>query len=380
MTGRILQFGTSRFLQAHVDLFVHEAREAGQPVGPIAVVQASGSAERAGRVAAFGRPGGFPVIIRGIERGAPVERRIQVTSVDRGLAAARDWEELSALFAGETDVVVSNMGDTGYEVAAADRHPALLSGTAVPHSFPGKLLALLHRRWRDGGRPLTILPCELVSRNGEVLAAILAGLARDAGAPAGFLGWLAGSVIIGNTLVDRIVSQPLEPIGAVAEPYALWAIERRPGLPAPCGHPAIVMTDDLEPFERLKLHILNLGHSVLADLWMAERRDPDETVRAILADGRVRDRLESLYRTEVVPGFAARGMAGEAEAYVATTLDRFLNPFLDHRIADIAQNHPAKVEKRIGAFLAWVYGAGSARHATPLLDAVLARPAEGIRS
>ena len=32
MTGRIIQFGTSRFLQAHVDLFVHEAREAGQAV------------------------------------------------------------------------------------------------------------------------------------------------------------------------------------------------------------------------------------------------------------------------------------------------------------------------------------------------------------
>ena len=35
----ILQFGTSRFLQAHVDLFVSEARKDGQDCGPIAVVQ-----------------------------------------------------------------------------------------------------------------------------------------------------------------------------------------------------------------------------------------------------------------------------------------------------------------------------------------------------
>lgn len=383
MTGRILQFGTSRFLQAHVDLFVHEAREAGQPVGPIAVVQASGSAERAGRVAAFGRPGGFPVIIRGIENGAPVERRIQVTSVDRGLAAVRDWEALSALFAGETDMVVSNMGDTGYEFAA-DRGTALLAAGTIPETFPGKLLALLHRRWRDGGRPLTVLPCELVSCNGDVLKSILLSLATGIGAPAGFIAWMEDAVVVANTLVDRIVSQPLDPIGSVAEPYALWAIERRPGLSAPCEHPAIVMTDYLEPFERLKLHILNLGHSVLADLWMVERRDPAETVRAILADGRVRDRLESLYAAEVVPGFAARGMVDEAQAYVATTLDRFLNPFLDHRIADIAQNHPAKVKKRIGAFLTWVGAHGSVPHATPLLDGVLARrsavqPSDGLR-
>ena len=46
MVGRIVQLGTSRFLQAHVDLFVHEAREEGQAVGPITVVQVSGSPER----------------------------------------------------------------------------------------------------------------------------------------------------------------------------------------------------------------------------------------------------------------------------------------------------------------------------------------------
>jgi tagaturonate reductase len=374
MTRRILQFGTSRFLQAHVDLFVHEARESGQDVGPITVVQTSGSADRAGRVAAFDRPGGFPVIIRGIEGGRRVERRIQVTSVVRGLAAVPDWEELSTIFTEEAEILVSNMGDTGYAVAAADRDPTILGAASTPASFPGKLLALMHRRWRGTGRPLTVLPCELLNRNGRVLEAVLHGLAKDVRAPAAFVDWMARAVTIADTLVDRIVSEPLDPIGAVAEPYALWAIERRDGLAVPCDHPAILLTDNLEPFERLKLHILNLGHSVLADIWQAERRDPAETVREILADTEIRGRLEELYRVEVVPGFAARGMADEAHAYVTTTLDRFLNPFLDHRIADIAQNHAVKVEKRIGDFLAWVGGPSS--HPTPVLDRVLGRRAE----
>ena len=39
--------------------------------------------------------------------------------------------------------------------------------------------------------------------------------------------------------LDRIVSEPIEPVGAVAEPYALWAIEAQPGLVAPTAHPAI---------------------------------------------------------------------------------------------------------------------------------------------
>ncbi|MGO7251586.1 mannitol dehydrogenase family protein, partial [Rhizobium brockwellii] len=83
-----------------------------------------------------------------------------------------------------------------------------------------------------------------------------------------------------NTLVDRIVSEPLHPAGAVAEPYALWAIERQSGLALPFPHPDIVLTDDLERYERLKLHILNLGHSWLAARWHDGGGAADLTVRA----------------------------------------------------------------------------------------------------
>lgn len=372
MTGRIIQFGTSRFLQAHVDLFVHEARQAGEAVGPITVVQASGSPERAGRVAAFGGPKGFPVVIRGLEAGQPVERTVTVTSVDRGLSAGRDWETLTDLFAGEAEAIVSNTGDAGYVVTPQDRTPDLLDAAAAPASFPGKLVALLWRRWRAGALPLVVLPCELVSRNGRVLQGTVTALARDAGAPADFAAWLQREVTWADTLVDRIVSAPIEPIGAVAEPYALWAIGRQPGLEPPCRHAAVVMADDLEPFERLKLHVLNLGHTVLADIWQGEARAADETVRAILADPLIRERLDGVYRREVVPGFAARGMEEEAVAYVATTMERFLNPYLDHRIADVAQNHALKVDRRVAAFLAWISDTGKAP-AAPTLESIVSR-------
>ena len=370
MTGRIIQFGTSRFLQAHADLFVHEARQAGQQVGPITVVQTSGAIERVGRVAAFSQPQGFPVIICGIEDGEKIERHVDVLSVDQGLSASRDWEELSALFATEADVIFSNTGDQGYELVPSDRGDALLSGS-VPVSFPGKLTALLHRRWRDGARPLTFLPCELITGNGRLLSSIVLNLARGSAAPSAFAQWIEGEVKFGNTLVDRIVSQPIEPIGAIAEPYALWVIERRQGLCAPCEHPAIVLANDLEPYERLKLHILNLGHTVLADIWLSECRDPNETVRAILADGGVVGRLDDIYRREVLPGFVAHGRGEEARTYIATTLDRFLNPFLDHRLVDIAHNHTNKIERRIGAFLVWAAEAARGS-AMPLLEAIVA--------
>ncbi len=366
---RIIQFGTSRFLQAHVDLFLHEARASGQEVGPVTVVQSSGAASREGRVAAFGQPGGFPVLIRGLQDGAPVERRVMVQSVDRGLSAARDWAELTRIFVEQAYAVVSNVGESGYDIALEDRDVAVLQGDVAPRSFPAKLLALFWARWRSGGAPLTVFPCELISRNGQVLRDIVVSLGQETGFSETFLHWLRRDIIWADTLVDRIVSEAIEPVGAVAEPYALWAIQRQPGLAPLCRHEAIVVVDDLEIFERLKLHILNLGHTVLAQIWMAEGRDATEHVRGILQDETVAGQLRKIYDTEVIPGFAAHGWEAPARDYIAATLERFSNPYIDHRLSDIAQNHALKIQRRIASFLDWTE-AGTDPNSRPKLTTI----------
>ncbi len=350
MARRIIQFGTSRFLQAHVDLFVHEARLTGQDIGPISVVKTTSGTERRGRIDAMRQPAGFPVRIRGYRDGVVVDETIQVRSVDQALTAAEDWPRITELFASEAEFAVSNVGERGYEISDEDLHRSLGSNQ-VPASFPAKLLLLLLARYEAGGKPLLFLPCELVPSNGKVLRRHLATLASAWGVSAPFMDWLGSSIVFGNTLVDRIVSEEIEPVGAIAEPYALWAIQND-GFDPPLLHPAIVYTDDLERFERLKLHILNLGHTVLAETWIRDRRPSNETVRQILADPPIYQRLREVYAEEVLPGFAALGMGEEAASYVETTIERFQNPFLDHRIADIAQNHAAKLERRIKSFLA----------------------------
>lgn len=235
----ILQFGTSRFLQAHVDLFASEARDNGQTVADIVIVQVSDDPVRARRLVAFDDVAGFPVVIRGLEGGVPVERTVQVRSVVRGLAAAHDWSELCALFVGAVTHVVSNTGDHGYTVPPEDRF--MLAGDQSPRSFPAILLALLHRRWQFGGAGVTILPCELVVGNGQTLRATVLDLAEQLRLQPAFVDWLGAA--------------------------CLW---------------------------------------------------------------------------------------------VGKTIDRFANPFIEHRLADIYTSHAAKVAKRVGGFVDWVDARGSA--------------------
>ena len=353
MTKRIIQFGTSRFLQAHADLFVHEARLLGQDIGPITVVKTTRGTERSGRVSAFGSSEGFPVSIRGLDGHKVLDQKIFVKSVDGGLVADEDWFAVRQLFSNDAEIVISNVGENGYAIPVADEL-APLKLEEVPVGFPAKLLCLLIARFNANGRSMLILPCELVSENGKMLRGLLVHLSDRWHLDDAFKTWLATKIVICDTLVDRIVSEAIEPIGAIAEPYAFWAIKRVPDLDFPFSHPAVVLTDDLTPFVRLKLHILNLGHSFLAEIWQSENRPSEETVREILSVDDIKARLMALYSEEVIPGFACYNMAEQATAYVAMTITRFQNPFLNHRLSDIAQNHQMKIERRAADFIKWV--------------------------
>ncbi|MGD1038026.1 MAG: hypothetical protein ABR878_12715 [Roseiarcus sp.] len=96
-----------------------------------------------------------------------------------------------------------------------------------------------------------------------------------------------------------------------------------------------------------------------------------ETVRALLADAAVLNDLNDLYDREVLPVFDAIGLGEQARAYRRSVIERFRNPFLDHRLADIFTNHAAKKRRRFGGLIALGAQAGVAI-AQPRLGAALA--------
>ncbi len=349
MSGKIVQFGTSRFLQAHADLILSEARDGGQDVAEITIVETTGSPASRARIAAFAEGKPFPVRIRGLEDGVARDETRWVGGVVAGLSARHDLAALRAVFC-DADIVLSNTGDKGYAVPP-DPKPTLGDWT----SFPELLTALLRDRFDSGGAPITILPCELISGNGDVLQRTvldLAAIGQEVGGQGAgaFASWIETHCLFVNTLVDRIVSEPIDPIGAVAEPYALWALEQKPGFVPPCVHDQIVVVSDLGPIERKKLFILNLAHTLLAQRWLKTGGRGDLTVREAMADPQTRGWLEDIMTSTVVPAFPA---SLDAPDYWRQCKERFDNPFLDHRLADIATNHSAKIERRVKGFLDW---------------------------
>lgn len=339
----IIQFGTSRFLQAHADLFLSQARDAGQDVGPVTIVQSSGHAGRASRLKALAQP--FPVRIEGMLDGATVQETETVRSVVRCLSTSENWDEVVRVFTHEVEIVLSNTGDKGYDPQPCDTAPNFDQAM----SYPAKLLHLLRARFEHNAAPIQIMPMELIVDNGMNLKKRVLELSVNDSDE--FRTYLEEGVIWVNSLVDRIVSQPLEPAGAVAEPYALWAIEDQRGLIAPCEHPFIQIVPALKDIEALKLFVLNLGHTLLAERWLVSNGAENAFVRDLLNDETELNTLKEVWNSEVRPAFLKAGLQDQFDEYVNTTVERFANPFLDHRIADIAQNHAQKIERRIAAML-----------------------------
>jgi tagaturonate reductase len=354
----ILQFGTSRFLQAHVDFFVSQALESDAPgaaIGGITVVQTTESADSAKRIAALSDGSGYPVRIRGLRAGEIVDEMLTGRAIRQAVHVRKDWPRVREAVSGPVQIIVSNTGDRGYQLDERDNVSDVAGSGRVPHSFPARLLALLHARWQSQpDAPLTLFPCELIEKNGEVLRGIVVTLASQWGLPGKFIHYLAEHCVWVNSLVDRIVSESIRPVGAVAEPYALWAIERHPRLRVPCVHPSIVLTDKR---------------------WLRDARPADETVYRAMNDPVLRAELETVWSEEVVSVFEALGERDDALAYVAQVRERLLNPFLEHRLADIAQNHAQKKQRRIAPLLtlaASLTQAKGARIEQPRLTEMLA--------
>jgi tagaturonate reductase len=127
----------------------------------------------------------------------------------------------------------------------------------------------------------------------------------------------------------------------VAEPFASWVIERRPGLDL-FPHAAITITDSVAEYSLRKVRILNGAHTALV---CATRTLDIKTVGEAVAHPSVGAWLRRLLFDEILP--VVEGRVIDGESFATATLERFANPFQRHHLADIALHHETKVATRL---------------------------------
>lgn len=340
----ILQFGTGRFLRAFADFFIHHANETGQNVGRVVAVQSTDS-QRADLLNAH--PEGYHLAVRGVEKGKTIDRVDAVRSISRSLSAASQWDAvLKVARSPELKAILSNTTETGFVLDPADKQT-----DAPPHSFPAKLTQVLLARFEAGRPGISVLPCELIEKNGPKLRDLVLGVARGWGLSGEFCRWVTEQCSWPSSLVDRMVVGPTpdlplyekDPLLLMTEPYALWGIERPSAdWQPPCTHPSIEVVDDLAPYYLRKVRILNGVHTALVAKWMPQGF---ETVQQALKDERVMDWVLGLVYEEIVPAIAYR--VPDVARFARETLERMGNPFMVHKLSDIRFNHEEKLKIRL---------------------------------
>jgi fructuronate reductase len=266
-----------------------------------------------------------------VERGAEGDRATKIASVAASFSGD-DEDAWAAVFSEpELAVVTVTVTEAGYDPAAS--------------RAPGRLLAGLEVRRRAGAGPLALVSCDNLAGNGEVLHGALVRLA-EASDP-DLARWVEGNVTFPSTMVDRITPRSSDPLTVITEPFSEWVIAGE----FPAGRPAwdrvgVRFVDDVAPFERRKLWLLNAAHSTMTYLGLLRGL---ETIDQAWADDEVRAVVEQLW-AEVRPvlGFAD----DETDAALAALRPRFANPRIAHRLEQIARQGREKLAQRQRAIMA----------------------------
>ena len=365
---KVLQFGEGNFLRAFADWMIDIANSKGVTDMGVAVVTPR-FCENAMVATLTAQDSLYHVVLEGLVDGKPQRSIRLVTCLDSvfsPLAKPQQYEEV--VCAPSLRFVVSNTTEAGICYAPDD----VLSDT--PATFPGKITALLYKRYiyfgGDPAKGLIFLPCELIENNGTLLRRYVLRHAAEAALPQAFISWVEEACIFCDTLVDRIVSGfPKDNIDAiqaeigcddnavvVGEPYSLWVIGGKDSekvkaeLPLHLAGLNVKFVPDVAPYRTAKVRILNGSHTAMVPLGLMLGH---ETVGEAMADPRIAGFLSAMVEGEVMPTIDME--AAHLAAYAAEVSERFRNPYIKHRLASIALNSLSKWETRIYPTLADSY-------------------------
>lgn len=301
-----------------------------------------------------------------LERGANGAGAQIIGSVDRALCAASQPDEvLEALCDPAVRIVTITVTEKGYGIDRAsggvDRQNPVIAHDLDPNNAPvgaiGLIVSALGERRANGVAPFTVLCCDNLPDNGAFLRRGVVDFAKQV--DTGLADWIANNVACPSSMVDRITPAQTPDTCALAqeltgtedalaietEPFHQWVIEDH----FPSGRPAweaagAIFTDDVAPFEKMKLRLLNGSHSLIAYLGLLYAK---KYVRDVMASVE----LEALVREHLRAAMATLPPMPDMDLaqYCDDLIERFRNPNIAHETFQIATDGSEKLPQRIFA-------------------------------
>ena len=362
---KILQFGKGNFLRGFADWMVDIMNEQADFNGAVRIVQVNSQRDNEHfRL----QDGLYHVALNGVRHGQ-LSREIRlITCIDSIVNPFEDYEGyLKSAENPDLQFIISNTTEAGIRFEEKDENPGIL-----PQTFPGKLTSLLYHRFKffegDKSRTLSILPCELIERNGEMLRDSILQYVAHWRLPEAFRIWISQHTLFCNTLVDRIVPGfPKEIFTDIwketgyedhlivsGEPFYLWVIEpvTLPGntvsdLPSrlpfeKAGLQGVKFVKDLSPYRTMKVRILNGAHTAMVPVGYLRGL---RTVREVIEDNDTGDFIRKAVAQEIIPTLDLS--KNELQQFGNDVFERFQNPFIRHELMSIALNSLSKYQVRV---------------------------------
>ncbi len=229
-----------------------------------------------------------------------------------------------------------------------------LSPDAVPATVFGFITEALRRRREQGQQPFTIMSCDNLQGNGHIARHAITSFASLKNPE--LATWIEQHVVFPNAMVDRITPATTDAVReelknkygiedawpVLAESFTQWVLEDH----FPTGRPAfekvgVQMVQDVEPYELMKLRLLNASHQamgylgLLAGYTYAHEVCQDKLFVDFLLDYMHKEAMPTL---KPVPGI-------DLQAYSHQLIERFSSAAIKDTLARLIVDGSERIPK-----------------------------------
>jgi mannitol 2-dehydrogenase len=353
VTAGVVHFGVGGFHRAHQaayhDRLMNEGKALEWGICGVGVMPG----DRAMKEALDAQDGLYTLVVKHAD--GTFEPRVVGSIVEYRFAPDDPEAVLETLASEATRIVSLTITEGGYGVDARDPDIAHdLAPGATPRTAFGFITEALRRRRERGLAPFTVMSCDNLQGNGDLSRRAFTAFARLRDASLGE--WVEREVRFPNSMVDRITPVTTDDDRAevrdrfgiddrwpvVCEPFTQWVLEDSFSLGRPPYEDAgVQVVEDVEPYELMKLRLLNASHQALCYFaYLMGYR----LVHDAAQDPLFRAFLRGYMDEEATPTLApVPGV--DLDEYKRTLIERFSNPEVRDTVARLCAESSDRIPK-----------------------------------